>query len=150
MTTPKQRAFAARIIEGANPSEAYRDAYRANGMSEASIAREAQRVLRNPNVTPIVEKGIQESMQAAAWCRAEAVERLERVNQRCFERLDTDTDTLDKTALNGFLESIDRLNALCFVALEVEDAKRTFENDESRLKRKKEEETRGLFASFGF
>lgn len=59
--TPKQLEFANAIVSGAAPSEAYRQAYRADGMSSASVAREAQRLLSNPVIAPIVEEGRREA-----------------------------------------------------------------------------------------
>lgn len=73
--TPKQLEFANAIVSGAAPSEAYRQAYRADGMSSASIAREAQRLLSNPVIAPIVEEGRREAAEAAKWNLGKALER---------------------------------------------------------------------------
>lgn len=83
--TPKQLEFANAIVSGAAPSEAYRQAYRADGMSSASVAREAQRLLSNPVIAPIVEEGRREAAEAAKWSLRKALERLQAVNDRCFE-----------------------------------------------------------------
>ena len=75
--TPKQLEFANAIVSGAAPSEAYRQAYRADGMSSASVAREAQRLLSNPVIAPIVEEGRREAAEAAKWSLIKALERLQ-------------------------------------------------------------------------
>lgn len=141
--TPKQRAFAAKVIEGKNPSAAYRETYDASGMNPSSVAHEANELMNHPNVSPIIQRGIEESMQGAIWCRSKAIEQLQAVNRRCFETIvNGDSGAPDKTALTGFLETVDRLNELCPVAIETADAKSTFKADPERLKRVQDEARR--------
>ena len=49
--TDKQEAFAMAIFEGNNFSDAYRLAYDASGMSNASVNVEACKLVKNPNVS---------------------------------------------------------------------------------------------------
>lgn len=49
--TPKQEAFCIAYIETGNASEAYRRAYDAKGMKEASVNREAKALTDNPKIT---------------------------------------------------------------------------------------------------
>ena len=152
--TAKQRAFAMKIIEGKNPSEAYRETYRAANMNASSVAHEASKLLKRPHITHLIEKGVEMSIQNAAWCRAKAIEQLEKVNQRCFSALTADDKVaLDKAALSGFLETTDRLNELCFVGTEVEDARATYKASPERLRRHQDESTRVFeaeMAAIGF
>lgn len=53
--TPKQQKFVDNIVSGKNPSEAYRKAYNTSANNN-TIAKEAQNILKNPNVTPIIEQ----------------------------------------------------------------------------------------------
>lgn len=115
--TPKQLEFANAIVSGAAPSEAYRQAYRADGMSSASVAREAQRLLSNPVIAPIVEEGRREAAEAAKWSLRKSLERLQAVNDRCYEEL---LEGMDGTALRGFTDTLDRLNELADVKREAE------------------------------
>lgn len=143
--TPKQRAFAAKVIEGKNPSAAYRETYDASGMNPSSVAHEANELMNHPNIAPIIKRGIEESMQGAIWCRAKAIKQLQAVNKRCFDALMGNyKDLLDKTALTGFLETVDRLNDLCPVGIETEDAKASFKADPERMKRVQEEARRAF------
>lgn len=140
--TPKRKRFARAVIEGANPSAAYRAAYETGGMSAKTVANEANRLLNDPEVSRMVREGEQEAMAESVWNRARAISQLEQVNQRCFSVL-TDTDSgLDRVALSGFLETADRLNQLCFVELETADARATFKSDPERLRRTNEESRR--------
>lgn len=115
--TPKQLEFANAIVSGAAPSEAYRQAYRADGMSSASVAREAQRLLSNPVIAPIVEEGRREAAEAAKWSLRKSLERLQAVNDRCYAEL---LEGMDGTALRGFTDTLDRLNELADVKREAE------------------------------
>ena len=64
MLTPKQEAFCLAYIETGNASEAYRQAYKANGMSLKTINEAASRLASNSKViarlqelrAPVVEK----------------------------------------------------------------------------------------------
>ena len=48
--TVKQHAFAFNIVEGDGPSEAYRRAYAASGMTNEAVSVEAARLMRHPRV----------------------------------------------------------------------------------------------------
>lgn len=133
--TPKQRRFALRVVEGMSPSEAYRDSYEAGGMSPASVSREAYGLMRNPNITPLLREGFSKAMKDAAWCRATAIEHLEKVNRVCLEAITNGGGQVDRSALAGFLETTDRLNKLCFVPVETADARDEFMANPERLKR---------------
>lgn len=53
--TPKQEKFVEGIVSGKNPSEAYRQAYNTSANNN-TIAKEAQNILKNPNIAPIIEQ----------------------------------------------------------------------------------------------
>jgi len=53
--TKKQRKFAENVVSGMNLSDAYRDAYDSDSMTNATIQREACRLMTNPNVSTCVE-----------------------------------------------------------------------------------------------
>lgn len=112
--TSKQLAFANAMVAGMNPSEAYRAAGYSCNMSAASIKREAQSLLRNPNVAPTVERGRIAAAKSAAWSRETAIERLQDVNAAAYCRM------MDKGPEIGFqradsavfFDSLDRLNRM--------------------------------------
>jgi len=60
--TPKQEAFCYNIVEGDNPSEAYRAAYNARNMSNEAVSVEAARLLRLKKVRERVAE-LRESLQ---------------------------------------------------------------------------------------
>lgn len=103
--TAKQAAFARAIVAGLNPSEAYKAAgYSTAKMKPASVAVEAQKVLKNPNVSLMVRDGLNSAATAAVWSRVEAVKRLEAVNWKCLEEIKA-SDNVSKAALDGFMSS---------------------------------------------
>lgn len=50
--TPKQEKFCQKYIETGNASEAYRQSYDCENMSDESVNREAKALLDNPKITP--------------------------------------------------------------------------------------------------
>ena len=113
--TPKRRAFARALIEGSNPSEAYRLAYSTAGMSAKSIANEANKLKQDPEVSRMVSDGEKRAMENSVWNRAMAIERLEDVNLKCYQAL---MGGVDRDALNGFMETTRELDSLCNVSAE--------------------------------
>ncbi len=82
--TQKQHAFALAYLETGKPSESYRDAgYKCDRMTNNAIAVQANRLLKNPNVDLIIEKG-----------RAEA-------RERCQVTIESLTDELEENRLSA-------------------------------------------------
>ena len=114
--TPKQRAFALAIVAGKNPAEAYRAAgYSVSNMSKSTISREAQKLLRNPKITTIIERGTKEAISKAVWSREIAIERLVSVNTISYTSIVGEGHTgRDDNA--AFFNSLDRLNNLADIS----------------------------------
>lgn len=140
--TPKRKKFAREIVEGANPSEAYRAAYATDGMTAKSIANEAHKLLSDPDISRMVREGEEKAMAESIWNRALAIERLERLNERCYSVLMANENRIDRDALNGFMTTATMLNEVCFVDVEVADARASFKADPERLKRAQDESRR--------
>src|SRR5262245_30335424 len=62
--SPKMHRFCLSIVEGDGPSEAYKAAYAASGMTDDSVAVEASRLLRDPRVHARIEE-LRTSLQRA-------------------------------------------------------------------------------------
>lgn len=129
--TPKRRAFARALIEGSNPSDAYRLAYSTAGMSAKSIANEANKLKQDPEVSRMVSDGEKRAMENSVWNRAMAIERLEDVNLKCYQAL---MGGIDRDAMNGFMETTRELDSLCNVSAEVaEDYQTRFQTKEKLI-----------------
>lgn len=115
--TPKQHKFAAGIVAGLNPSEAYRAAGYA-AKNPDTVAHEAQRLLNNPHISLIVEQGKKEAMTKAIWTRRRAMEQLRAINDQLFREI-TERRDLSSPTLRAYFDSCDRLNALADIPFEL-------------------------------
>lgn len=71
--TPKQERFAQNIVNGMNQSDAYRDAYDADGMKDTAIWQEASTLAGHPQVSLRIQEGNQAIVDAALMTRSEVV-----------------------------------------------------------------------------
>lgn len=148
--TSKRLRFAEGVISGLSASEAYRRAYDARNMSPSTVATEASRLLRDPKIAPIVREGIEQAMSDAVWDRKTSIDRLVAVNALCFERLtESAGGSVDRVALSGFLESLDRLGTLCFTDLETKEAREVFAADPERVKARSKRQEAAFRAELG-
>lgn len=149
--TGKRLRFAEGVVSGLSASEAYRRAYDASGMKPASVATEASRLLRDPKIARMVREGIEQAMTNAAWNREEAIGRLTEVNALCFERLTgSGGGSVDRVALTGFLESLDRLGTLCLIDLETSEAREEFTSNPERVRARAKRQEAAFKAELGF
>lgn len=149
--TGKRLRFAEGVVSGLSASEAYRRAYDASGMKPASVATEASRLLRDPKIARMVREGIEQVMANAAWNREEAIGRLTEVNALCFERLTgSGAGSVDRVALTGFLESLDRLETLCLIDLETREAREKFASNPERVRERARRQEAAFRAELGF
>ena len=108
--TARQSRFAALVIEGRTLSDAYRQAYTADKMSDASIHREAHRLRHSPKIAPIIEAGIADALGDAVWSRKRAITRLMELNDAALSEIEDGNIT--PTVVSAFTTSLDRLNRL--------------------------------------
>lgn len=149
--TGKRLRFAEGVVSGLSASEAYRRAYDASGMKPASVATEASRLLRDPKIAHMVREGIEQAMTNAAWNREKAIGRLTEVNALCFERLTGGgAGSVDRVALTGFLESLDRLGTLCLIDLETSEAREEFASNPERVRERARRQEAAFRAELGF
>lgn len=103
--TRKQRKFAENVVSGMNLSDAYRDAYDSDSMTNATIQREACRLMTNPNVSTCVE-----ALAAEKRRKSEAVT----VSDRdMLVRLLRSWSTGEESATNSQLRAAELLGKAC-------------------------------------
>ncbi len=75
--TVKEASFAAKIIEGLEPSAAYRASlYKSDAMNDNSIKCQAQKLLNKPHIGHTIEEGKKKLINKSIMTREEALERL--------------------------------------------------------------------------
>lgn len=79
--TPKQEKFVAEYLEHGNASAAYRAAYDCAGASEATIHREAHRLLDHPKITPRLAEARDKARQAAGITLEGHLQRLDELSR---------------------------------------------------------------------
>lgn len=109
--TPKRKAFVNAIVSGMNPSEAYRAAGYSERMGARSVAVEANKLMRNPDISQAVLQGQAQAVKDALWSRERAIERLSEVNGISLQRM-RETGVTDRDNLAGFTATLDRLEAM--------------------------------------
>ena len=103
--TRKQRKFAENVVSGMNLSDSYRDAYDSDSMTNATIQREACRLMTNPNVSTCVE-----ALAAEKRRKSEAVT----VSDRdMLVRLLRSWSTGEESATNSQLRAAELLGKAC-------------------------------------
>ena len=106
--TPKQRKFAECIVSGMNPSEAYREAYDATRMRDATVAVEAQKTLSIGKVSKLIEEGRKSALSASAWTFSKMEQQLEHMNAELFGMLED--EGFSRPVFSAWLQTVDRLN----------------------------------------
>lgn len=115
MPTPKQEAFARNVVEGMNPLEAYKAAgYKADGQTGAT---EAQRLMKHPDIAPMIEEGKREAMSRASWNRREAMERMRAVNDAALSCIGG--GDMGANVLRAFFDSAAALDRLADIGFQM-------------------------------
>jgi phage terminase small subunit len=104
--TGKQSAFIQAILKGANQSDAYREAYNAENMSDSTIWNEASKLFANPKVSARIKAG--QARQEEVAVHSGAALRLH-VEKELFDlttKADSDQAKLRALELLGKLEKV--------------------------------------------
>jgi len=80
--TAKQEKFLAEYLEHGNASRAYRAAYNCAGASDATIRREAHRLLEHPNIAPTLEEAREQAREAAGITLESHLQRLDELSRK--------------------------------------------------------------------
>jgi hypothetical protein len=106
--SPKMHRFCLSIVEGDGPSEAYKAAYAASGMSDDSVAVEASRLLRDRRVHSRIEELRTSLQRSLGISRATLLREIDEVRELAKSNGDVRTilsATMSKARLLGFLDS---------------------------------------------
>lgn len=128
--TPRQRRFAELVIEGYNPSGAYKAA--GYGCSNPkTVANEAYKLMNHPDISAMIAEGRKAAAMSATWNRQTSIERNQRVNDVAFERLSA--GNLDKDTLAAFVATDKHLYNLLDLEHERDLMRRGIDNEIAML-----------------
>ena len=105
MLTPKQEKFAQLVAGGATYSDAYREVYDVENMSDPAINTEASRLAKNPKISPRIRALQEAATIATLWSRERSIITKRQALQLALEKKDSRaiiqaSESLDK--LYGF------------------------------------------------
>ena len=104
--TSKQFAYVQAILKGANQSDAYREAYNAENMSDQAIWTEAGRLFRHPEVSRRITAGRAAQERQAVHTGASLRQHIEKRLFFMTENADTDANRLKALDLLGRTEKV--------------------------------------------
>lgn len=83
--TSKQQKFVEEICKGASPSQAYISAYNPKKASKETIATQAQKILKKPNIIPIIEKNKEKLQEKLTYTLEESFKKIVDIQNKSLE-----------------------------------------------------------------
>ncbi len=83
--TPKQQKFVDEICKGVNPSQAYINAYGKKKAGKNTIAVEAQKLLKNPNISLILDHNKKITQEKINYSVEDSFRKILEIQQKAFE-----------------------------------------------------------------
>lgn len=119
--TPKQELFVQGIISGLSQRQAYRQAYKAEKMTNVAVDVQASKLLKNPKITLRYRELLKQFSNMSLWSREQAFNEYEWLKNKA--RASIETDGVRQANSNAFLAALDGMNNMAFKDLELEDKK---------------------------
>lgn len=107
--SPKQERFAILLVEGEGQSEAYKKAYAASAMTDATVAVEAARLVRHPGIKARVESLRRNLQRVLGVSRGSLLQELNEAQEIARQQGDAKTlavIAMHKGRLMGFLQNV--------------------------------------------
>lgn len=111
MLTPKREKFVQNLISGMSQREAYKNAYDASRMKDATIDRRASELSQNGEIRARLAELQAEFTKRALYTREQAVEDLRWVQDNA--RDDIENNGINKANAPAFLNATKQLTDLC-------------------------------------
>ena len=83
--TPKQQKFVNEICKGVNPSQAYINAYGKKNAGKNTIAVEAQKLLKNPNISLILDRNKKITQEKISYSVEESFKKIVDIQNKSLE-----------------------------------------------------------------
>ena len=125
--TPKQELFVQGIISGLSQRQAYRQAYKAEKMSNETVDVRASKLLKEYKVSIRYRELLKEFSNMSLWSREQAFNEYEWLKNKA--RASIENDGIRQANSNAFLSALEGMNNMAFHDLELADEKLRLEID---------------------
>ena len=100
--TAKQELFVAAIVDGMNQSDAYRHAYKADDMKQATIANNAYMLFNRSDITATIRARKSLLVEKHLWTREDSIKTLKTVVEEADRVGDKVSAVKELNAMHGF------------------------------------------------
>ena len=119
--TPKQELFVQRIISGLSQRQAYRQAYKAEKMTDVAVDVQASKLLKNPKITLRYRELLKQFSNMSLWSREQAFNEYEWLKNKA--RASIEQDGIRQANSNAFLSALEGMNNMAWKDFELTDDK---------------------------
>lgn len=117
--TPKQELFVQGIISGLSQRQAYRQAYKAEKMSDEAVDVKASRIFKEAKVRLRYRELLKEFSNMALWSREQAFNEYEWLKNKA--RSSIENDGIRQANSTAFLSALDGMNNMAWKDFELTD-----------------------------
>lgn len=119
--TPKQELFVQGIISGLSQRQAYRQAYKAEKMSDAVVDNKASAIFNKGEVRVRYRELLKQFSNMSLWSREQAFNEYEWLKNKA--RASIENDGIRQANSNAFLSALDGMNNTAWKDFELTDEK---------------------------
>ena len=119
--TPKQELFVQGIISGLSQRQAYRQAYKAEKMSDAVVDNKASAIFNKGEVRVRYRELLKQFSNMSLWSREQAFNEYEWLKNKA--RASIENDGIRQADSNAFLSALDGMNNMAWKDFELTDEK---------------------------
>ena len=146
--TPKQELFVQGIISGLSQRQAYRQAYKAEKMTDLAVDVQASKLLKSPKITLRYRELLKQFSNMSLWSREQAFNEYEWLKNKA--RASIENDGIRQANSNAFLSALDGMNNMAFHDLELADEKLRLEIDNLKAQLGSNDEDDTVITGFTF
>lgn len=138
--TPKQELFVQGIISGLSQRQAYRQAYKADKMSNEAVDVKASRIFKEDKVRLRYRELLKQFSNMSLWSREQAFNEYEWLKNKA--RSSIENDGVRQANSNAFLSALDGMNNMAWKDFELTDEKIRQEIELLKLKIEKNQDSK--------
>ena len=138
--TPKQELFVQGIISGLSQRQAYRQAYKADKMSDEAVDVKASRIFKEAKVRLRYRELLKQFSNMSLWSREQAFNEYEWLKNKARSSIENDGGRQANS--NAFLSALDGMNNMAWKDFELTDEKIRQEIELLKLKIEKNQDSK--------